>query len=161
MAYPDKSVVNSSKIIGTTTNDSAKLGYVGEFVTATLAVGSAISLSTNAGANIVSLSLTAGDWDLSGVVNFNQASLTATSFQSGASITSNTLPTQPGGSGLGTDSLSRFSVPVALLTGVLSQQCGPVKLLIAATTTVYLVAQAAFSLGNVTAFGTLRARRIR
>lgn len=63
-------------IVGTTTNDSAAAGYVGEYVSASSgsgAIGSSITWSS-----IASLSLTAGDWD---------TSLTAVFLRSGATWT--------------------------------------------------------------------------
>jgi hypothetical protein len=147
--------------VGTVTNDNAGAGHVGEIVTATVAVGSAVSLTTATGTNVASISLTAGDWDLSGQVDFVLAGVTATLFQSGISLTTATLPSQAGGSGLGTDAL----VGVPLLTTVLSatygQSIAPVRLSLAASATVYLVAQSAFSAGTNTAYGTIRARRMR
>lgn len=151
----------SRLIRGTSSNDSAAVGYVGEFVSTTLAVGSAVSLTTATPANIVSMSLTPGDWDVMGFMNFNLTGATGTLFQSGASVTSATLPTQPGGSGLGTDALASSPVPVTGLTGDLTQDSGSVRVSIAATTTVYLVAQATFTVGTCTGFGTIRARRVR
>ena len=52
-------------IVGTTTNDSATAGYVGEVITSSVPVGSAVSLTTAvsavSGKTITSISLTAGD----------------------------------------------------------------------------------------------------
>ena len=150
-----------SATAGTTTNDNATAGNVGEFVTSMVAAGAAVALTTATGKNVTSMSLTAGDWDVSGQVDFVLSGVTATLFQSGISLTTNTLPAQVGGSGLGTDAL----VGVPLLTTVLSatycQGIAPVRISLAITTTVYLVAQAAFSAGTNAAYGTLRARRVR
>lgn len=147
--------------VGTSTNNNAPAGYVGEFVTATVAVGSAVSLTTATTANVTSISLTAGDWDVTGQIDFNLSGTTGTLFQGGTSLTSATLPTQPGGSGLGTDSLFVMPIPVTTLTAVMTCDCNAVRVSLAATTTVYLTAQATFSVGTVSAFGTIRARRVR
>jgi hypothetical protein len=55
-------------IVGTTTNDSATAGYVGEYVEGVLAAGSATALTTATPQTLVSISLTAGDWDVTGMV---------------------------------------------------------------------------------------------
>jgi hypothetical protein len=53
-------------IVGTNTNDSAATGNVGEAVRSTLGQGSAVSVTaSNTFFTVVSISLTAGDWDLS------------------------------------------------------------------------------------------------
>ena len=147
--------------VGTTANDNAASGNVGELITATIAAGSPASLTTATPANVTSISLTAGDWDISGAVNFVLTGVTGTLFQSAISLTSATLPTQAGGSGLGTDPLVGVPLVTTALSATYTQNIAPVRLSIAATTTVYLVAQAAFSAGTNAAYGTIRARRMR
>lgn len=147
--------------VGTATNNNAAAGQVGEFTTATVASGSAVALTTATGANVTSISLTAGDWDVSGQVDLTLTGATATSHQAAISLTSATLSTQAGGSGLGTDPLASFPIPTTTLSGTLDIAIPPVRLSIAATTTVYLVAQCTFSVGTEAAYGTIRARRAR
>lgn len=147
---------------GTTTNDNAAAGRPGEFITATVPVGSAVALATGVAANVTSISLTAGDWDVSGVVDHNIAATTSvTQINSGVSLTSATLASQAGGAGLGTDPTSTLSY-AAMVPGAGIVQGAPlVRISLAATTTVYLVAQDTFTLSTISAYGTLRARRVR
>lgn len=161
MADVKTSSISSSGVAGTGTNNNSPTGALGEFQTATVASGSAVSLSNGAGTNVTSISLTAGDWDVSGQVDFVLAGVTATLFQSGISVVSATLPSQPGGSGLGTDALANVPLLTTVLSATYAQSCGVVRVSIAATTTVYLVAVGTFSVGTLTAYGTLRARRAR
>ena len=143
-------------IKGTNTNDAAAAGYVGEVITSTIAVGSAISLTTGVQANVTSISLTAGDWDVSGVVLMDSAATTnITRVTAGTSSTSATVDVTkgyyshihsgyvPGGGQFRAMPLntSRFS-----LSG---------------TTTIYLVALANFTVSTCTAYGTISARRVR
>lgn len=152
----------SSNIPGTTTNDSAAAGNVGEFVTATVAVGAAVALTTATTTNVTSISLTAGDWDLSGQVDFNPGATTSiTVLQGGVSLTTATLAGQAGGAGLGTDPTLVITQPAAVPVGQVHIQAGPVRLSISATTTVFLVAQGTFTVSTLAAFGTIRARRVR
>lgn len=65
-------------IVGTTTNNSASAGYVGEYMVSTVASGSAVSLTSGSSTVVTSLSLTAGDWDVSGNVGFLQTSAVCT-----------------------------------------------------------------------------------
>ncbi|MES3041811.1 MAG: hypothetical protein V4730_11770 [Pseudomonadota bacterium] len=146
---------------GSITNDSAAAGNIGEFITSTVAAASAVALTTATGRDVTSISLTAGDWDVSGQVDFVLAGVTATLFQSGISLATNTLPSQAGGSGLGTDALTGVPLLTTILSATYAQGIAPVRISLAATTTVYLVAQAAFSVGTTTAYGTIRARRER
>jgi hypothetical protein len=148
-------------VVGTTTNDNAATGNVGQVITATVASGSAVSLTTDTTANVTSISLTAGDWDVSGQVDYVLTGATSTLQQMGISLTSATLPSQAGGSGLGTDPLRSSLLQTTTITGTMNLPVGPVRVSLSATTTVYLVAQASFSAGTTTAYGTIRARRMR
>lgn len=143
----------SSAIPGTVTNDSATAGYVGEFVSSLVAVGSPVSLTTNTAANVTSISLTAGDWDVQGNVNFTGTSATITAGQGGISSTSATLPT---------DGSEVYDGLLTTTTTDTSSISLPRKRMsLAATTTVYMVAKKVFSAGTVVAFGSLNARRVR
>lgn len=124
-------------------------------ITATVASGSAVALTNATAANVTSISLPAGEWDVSGHVNFALTGATSTLHQSGISLTSATLPAQAGGSGLGPDALTQFPLPTTVLTSTYSQKVGPVRVSLTAQTTVYLVAQSTFSVGSEAAYGSL------
>lgn len=138
---------------GTTTNDNAAAGQGGEYLTATLASGSAITLTNNVVANVTSISLTPGDWDVTGIANL-AAIGTASSVAFGITATSATLPT-PGG--MGYFQLTLTGSPLSTVTIPM----GMTRFSLAVTTTVYLVAVAGFTTGTTTSFGTIRARRMR
>lgn len=153
----------STGIRGTTANNSASAGYVGEFVTATVIAGSAVALTTATGANITSISLTAGDWDVSAVADFTPAATTSiTQLQAGLGTVTGTLLTQPGGSGVGTDPFASWTQPATVPgAGPLTLELPPVRVLLNATTTIFFVAKCAFTVSTLAAYGTIRARRIR
>lgn len=152
----------SNPKIGTATNDSAAAGFVGEFVTATVATASAVSLTTGTAADVTSISLTAGDWDVSWVVDFKPGATTSvTSLKSSISLTTATLNTQAGGSGIGTEALALFDTAANVLGADFSLAGGPVRCSFASTQTVYLVASATFAVSTMAAYGTIRARRAR
>lgn len=146
---------------GTTTNDNATAGDVGEFITATVASGSPVALTTATPANVTSISLTAGDWDVSAVADFGLTGITGTEFRVGISAASATLPTQAGGSGIGTDPLAIVPLITTLVSDTFGIDIGPVRVSLATTTTIFLVAQETFSAGSSGVYGTLRARRAR
>jgi hypothetical protein len=149
--------IGSGQILGTATNDNAVAGNVGELITGILASGNAVTLTTATAANVVSMSLTPGDWEIEGVADFLPAASTSISvMQQGASTTSatfagqDTFTTEVNGSG--------GIVPGAVtISSVIPTQ----RLSIAATTTVYLVAQATFTVAGMTVYGSIRARRVR
>ena len=143
---------------GTTTNDNASAGQVGEYVSSTVAVGSSINLSGSTASNITSISLTAGDWDVSGTVLHGGSSTTSTLnwAMGGVSSTSTTLSTSTLGM------YSTTPINNGIWTGAeISGQCGPVRFSVSTTTTVYLIARASFTGGNVYVYGQIRARRVR
>lgn len=152
----------TSGITGTTTNNSAAAGYLGEIIESTVGSGSAVSLTSPNASNLTSVSLTAGDWDVSCTADHNLAGTTTlTVMQTGVSLTSATIAAQTGGSGLDTDPTSIWRQASAAPGGLVTQSVGPVRVSVASTTTVYCVAQDTFATSTDAVYGTLRARRVR
>lgn len=144
----------AGQVPGTSTNDNSAAGKVGEVILSTVAV-STVSLSTGTAANITSISLTAGDWDVYGLIDYHPGgSTTASYLQGGISQTSGTLGSQE----------TIASDPFAIAAG-LGVDPGivvpPQRVNLASTTTVYLVAKAGFALSTLTGGGILWARRAR
>lgn len=141
---------------GTNTNDSAAAGYVGEVISSSVAVGSAVSLTTSTSANVTSISLTAGDWDVWGNVWFNPAGTTTIAAVQGAiSTTSATMPTAPGN---GADTILQASFATGAAQGI---PVGQRTISLSGTTTVYLVALSSFGVSTMGAYGSIYARRVR
>lgn len=142
-------------IVGTTTNNNANAGAVGEYVSSTLAIGSAVSLTNSTPTNITTISLTAGDWDVWGEVIINPAGSTTTSNAQGWV---NTVSATAPAAGLG----AYFQLPYAGSTGgVVAASTGTTRLSLASTTTVYLSTQATFATSTCSAYGFIAARRRR
>lgn len=156
-------------ITGTTTNDAANAGAVGEQLQSTVAAGSAVALTTATAANVTSLVLTAGDWEVFGSCDHTWTGTTATIEVCGINTTTATQPTQPGGTAggvtIGTEPLVSQSITFGTtITGRFDQRVGPIRVQVAAgasSPTIFLVATATFSAGTDAVFGTLRARRVR
>ena len=143
------------QILGTATNDSAAADYVGEYVTATLTFASRTALSTTVAKNITSMSLTAGDWDVSTVGYIRLANTTNMVY---AEIGLNTVSaTQPSTEG----TFNSFGPLVASANINLSGSTSGYRLSLNATTTVYLIATSAFSASTIEAWGWIAARRLR
>lgn len=144
-------------LIGSAINDSATAGNIGEYISSSVAIGSAVSLSTGATANVTSISLTGGDWDVEGLVGFigNTGTLATALIASINNGTSATLPTAPNG---GAYAQQQIALPAAS-TQIFPT--GKVRISLATTTTIYLVAQATFTISTLTAYGFIGARRAR
>ena len=136
----------------TATNDNASAGQLGEYIAVSQITPQ--SLSNGVSLNIVSISLTAGDWDVWGAVAFagNAATNLAYALAS-ISITSATLD-------------PNFNYEFSTGAGGLVN-CNPaspvptIRITLASTTTAYLVAQAGFSLNTYSATAFIAARRAR
>jgi len=141
--------------VGTSTNDNAAVGDRGEYIEATRTLGDAVALSSLTEANVETLSLPAGDWEVRGEVWFDVGTGGALGLRCGISLGSATLPAGPG-DGARHDVVATFT---ASFVNALPLE--PVRISLAATTTVYLVALAGFVGGTVGAFGRIAARRVR
>jgi hypothetical protein len=144
-------------IQGTNTNDNAAASRVGEVISATLASGSAVSLTTGTCSNVVSINLTAGDWDVYGTVGLTLGGSTAvSSIQAGISTTS---ATQPGFAQVnGATQLITGSMAAGFPAGLSPGAC---RQSLSATTTVYLLATVGFTVSTCGAYGVIWARRAR
>lgn len=137
---------------GVTDGSNAASGAVGEFLS--VDTGTSTAVPTSGTANIASLSLTAGDWDVSGYIRFlPDAGITLSGFTTGVTTTSAGTPTP----------INRLYLPVAFPAGqgpLLPLQRG--RFSISTTTTIYLTVNATFSgTGTLNAQGAITARRIR
>ena len=144
--------------IGTTTNDNAAPGVVGEFISSQVLQGAAVALTAATPANVTSINLTPGDWDVAAMVGFIAAASTnITSAAAGVGTASATLQTIANGGAQQEWGASGF-VPTANAFSM-----GPMRtrISLSVATTVYLVAQAGFTVSTLSAFGLISARRVR
>ena len=143
---------------GTNTNDSAAAGYVGEFVSNNPA-SSVTPGASGVAVNIASVTLSAGDWDVEGVVNLSTGSAWSGS-QWGVQIS-----TTSNGSDSASNGGINWSTGSVALSGTYYIPTGTRRISLAGTTTtIYLTAQLTYATLGSTAFGTssfLRARRVR
>lgn len=146
---------STSGIIGTTTNDNAAAGSVGELISSEIAFGSAIALTTLTPTNITSISLTAGDWDLWGNIYCATAGATNTTVVLGwLDATSATIPS--------TQFVGVMSYGAAGLVNVDTAFVVPSRRYsLSATTTIYLSVYTAFTVSTLSGFGNIYARRRR
>lgn len=135
---------------------SATAGNIGEYVESIIASpGSALTSST--AANVTSISLTAGDWDVNGVfyVSMGSGTTSITDISLYLSLVTGTADVTPG-------RFAQFVCP-AVIPGnavVMNQLVGPYRFNLASTTTIFLVGLTLFTSTAPTGYGIIRARRI-
>ncbi len=124
---------------GVTDGSDAVAGDIGEVLTGSASA----ALSNTVAANVASVSLTAGDWDVAGNVVFSPSAGTHSFF------------------GVGLDGLDTF-LAATFSTAAINQALSTAtrRYNVTGATTVWVVAEAQFT-GTVTAAGTIRARRAR
>ena len=157
--YQDLSFPNTSATINTTTQATAgtlkgstttapTAGFLGERITNT---GNAVSLSNNTAANITSISLTPGIWDITLLASFTNTS-TTTAFEIAISTTSATLA--------GTVGDQAAQTNAALSNVVWSLSVPAFRAVVTTNTTYFGVAFTLFSAGTSAVTGRLSAVRV-
>jgi hypothetical protein len=136
---------------GVTNGSNAAAGTVGEVISATVLNASGIAITTGAPFDVTTITLTAGDWDVSGTLAVTGSAVLFTGLNACANTTS------------GFPDPALFSTysstgGVALLGGPIP----PLRVNVTSSTTVYLHGQASFSSGtSPKAMGYIMARRCR
>lgn len=148
--------IGSSVLTGVITVSDAAAGYIGEQISS--AVTSPVSLTTGVAVNVTSILLTAGDWEVSGMLVFTPAGTTTVStIAVSANTVSATLPSTIDANGFPT-----VSIAATLTTGTVQRLAiSPYRINVATNTTVYLLGYANFGTSTMTATGVIRARRVR
>jgi hypothetical protein len=143
--------INQPNIVGTTTNDNAAAGSVGEFISSVILVAAGVSLVNSTSKNITSITLTAGDWDVwgNGCVVFTGVNATTVFWQNtvSASLPDFSKTTTMGVAATGTN-INAAPIPAFRYS-------------LAGNQTIFLSADCVFSSGTAKASGALYARRIR
>lgn len=144
--------MTDGQLPATATNDSAAAGKIGEHISASQSAN--VALTSGTAANVTSITLTAGDWDVSGLVNFSGSAppVNMQELDASLSTTSATL-----NSTVGFQASITFGAPTSMYNVTLAVP--PVRFSLNATTTIYLVAKV--NSASQVATGYLRARRER
>jgi hypothetical protein len=156
LTMPSITFNTTSGVIGTTTNDNAAAGSVGELIESEILIGSAVSLTSTVSANITSITLTAGDWDVWGLIVSNPNVATTTAYLAGwTNTTSATAPSAPNKGGY-------VALPYAGTAGsAILAPVGMRRYSVAGSTTVYLSVLTTFAVNVMSAYGYIGARRRR
>jgi hypothetical protein len=136
------------------TTTTASAGFVGEYISSSIPSGSAVALVTGTIANVGSIVLGAGDWDIGCELALTGAGATTiNSVKASISTTTVALSTTPGlfsNLNLGGVSLTTFGAdPTVPIIGAR----------VTAAATYFATMQVAFAAGTLAAYGLLQARR--
>jgi hypothetical protein len=157
-SVPSITFSSTSGIIGTTTNNNAAAGSVGEFISSVIAQASSVSLSNNSVVSVANISLTAGDWDLYGNVNLNGNALTILQYYTcwvGVGSPSSPDPSLFVGESYGVAGLAVFAENQVGMAAPFA------RVSVSGTTNAYIGVQAGFTTSTATACGGIFARRVR
>jgi hypothetical protein len=141
-------------IVGTTTNNNANAGSIGEYVSSLVAASATTGLPADTPTNVTSISLTAGDWDVSGTFGVNPAASTVFTYTTG--WISSTSATSPGLPGNGSKTLFYGNT-----AGTPLYPTNTIRFSLSGTTTIYLTLQAGVTVSTAGVFGFIGARRVR
>lgn len=149
--------LKSSSIVGTTTNDNAPAGNIGEYVESVVA---AVSFpATTVYGDATSISLTAGDWDVSLNFVYSGAGATVdTDWAIGISITTGNSTT---GLVVGSNYKNAISPPMSAANNNGSADVCNWRRSLSGTTTIYAKYAATYTGTTPSAFARLSARRVR
>lgn len=140
----------AGQLPATATNDNAAAGKLGEYIENT---ATGVSLTTTQHKTVTSISLTAGDWDVWGVLVISPAGVISL-IVTGITTTDNGNPGNPNG---GAAALINLTFPSAAAQVI---PTGMKRISLNATTTIYLTVRADFT-STCTAGAGIYARRAR
>lgn len=138
-------------IVGTTTNNNANAGSVGEFVSQQVTGG---AITSGVITNLTSISLTAGDWEVDGFADYLPG-VGCTAAQSIVCTNSTSAALQAVGRTVFP------GVAIAGAGGEVTLVAPTLRYSLTATTTIFLVGFIVYSGGTLTYTGAIRARRVR
>jgi len=152
LTFPDHAVQG---IVGTNTNNNALAGNVGQYIESTV-IGQSVGTSGQY-EDVTSISLTAGDWDISAMIQFNANGATVTNDTFGISSTSgNSSAGLIGGVNSGVWVLPNST------TGTIQTWTIPaVRVSLAGTTTYYIKSFKQYSVATPQVGARISARRVR
>jgi hypothetical protein len=151
---------NLPKGLATGTNDDAAAGFVGELLSNQVLVGAAVGLTSTNWAQITSITLTPGDWDVSAMALFTVTGTTSV-VQRAVAISQNNAAPDQGNECMAQNTQGMPATVSANINATLHAGPHRIKVASGATSTVYLLAYGQFSVSTMTACGFIRARRMR
>lgn len=156
VAFGPAAIALVGQIPGTTTNDNACSGCVGEFKTST-AAATAVSLSPATATNCVTLPLTSGDWMVAGDTSYAGAASTTVAY-SRSSVSANSLTE-------GASTNTFYGANVTYFSSVngagFTSVAPPVRISLLTGANVFMEGYMNFGVSTATCGGTINAWRTR
>lgn len=150
--------IGSTSVLGTTTNNNAQTGYIGEYVSSE--VQDVASEGSNKYTTITTISLTPGDWDVTANTMFLRAGASFSNTELSSCIT--LYDSASSGCALSGIEFGDYNAVVPTSFSYFSFRTGPERFSIATSTTVRLEGyMTTYGSGTPTYRGQLRARRVR
>ena len=150
-------VATTASLVASATNDAATAGDLGELLSSDIVLGSPVALTNATAANITSITLTPGDWDVWASVGLTGGGTTTISYWlasiSETSATSNANNNRSMRISPRSDSLAQISSMLLAIAGG--------RISVASNTPIYLVFDVGFATSTCSGFGILQARRRR
>lgn len=157
LVFATSPTITTPRIVGVTSGANATAGDVGEFLSVTVLSGAAVSLTTTVVANIASLALGAGDFDVTGNCIWQGAAGTSwTQVDAQMNASSAAFATFPA-----SGAAVRHTTAALVATGPFCHTVGSRRFSSASAQTAYLNASATFTVSTASAFGFIGARRRR
>jgi len=153
--------VNVNHNPGTPTNDNATAGNVGEYIESVVASGSAAALTSGVVGNLTFLDLAPGDWEVGAVFQFSGGATTDLSSIAGSISLTSAVHDFSSGRGLAAAYAGIKPFNQIAAGQPISLPVAQVRISLAVATRVYAVRSSIFSTSNCSAFGMIRARRVR
>lgn len=152
--------ISAGQYPGTTTNDDAAAGNIGQYIPSIIAVGTPVSLVNGTPKNIASIPLTPGDWDVWAYIGFTgNAATTVTNLEGSISLSTGAIDSTPGRRG------DQFYGSATVFAAVSPQfAAGRMRVTFSAASgggSAFLVANAVFATNTCSGFGGIFARRAR
>ena len=145
--------ISARNVIGDVSGTAVPANYIGQVLSSVVPIGSAITLSNGVLTNITSLSLTAGNWLLTGCLAFDSNGTGTESAIILSAFSGTTTTDQVNGD-------NRFVAKAPTSTNDVSATIPNWPVTISATATYYLKARMDFSSGTNRSYGRLTAVRI-
>lgn len=149
-------VAQIGQIPGVADNSTPCIGCVGEIITSSRETGASLPLTTSTASSVTSITLTAGNWMISGNACFDAGSTTTLELLLGmVSTTQNSI------SGITSVNQARLTYNNASASGTICLVTPRQSVYVSSTTTYYLNNYGIFATSTLKGYGSLIANRIR
>ena len=154
LTLPVSTSINTTTQVGGTLQggvaQAPSAGFLGEQIRSFIGSGSAVNLPNNTATNITSISLTAGIWDVSGLISVTTTGVFVVA-SGGVSTVSATL---------GSNGDNKTTFQLAGTAVIIDLTIPSYRITITSTTTVYLIGFSNFNTGTSAGYGRISATRV-